>query len=472
VSRRREEERRAVFDDQVRINTQLKGVVNFENNAQQRVKSSALKGQVSALRQGMQVDLERRRSRLADLLRSEDAQYKVELDGLAETTSERRERMKARARELIRRREEEARAHVLEAKTRQFRDSCDAFREHDSRALLEACTESRNEAVQYKRKEQQRRMEEDARYHQHMLELKGKQDRQAEMEQERQQEIRQQMLQTLEMQCAELEAQRQAIRNEQAADAQRLLDQAEADLIKAKQKEKEKKEEYARKNIEMNESNERIQRMRASKKAADEAEDLRLLNAALARERDEAERELRHKQRVQQEALDYKQQLEELMIKEAEDDSAAEAIRQAAQDKEWKKREDLWKAEAAARAALLEDVMKGRKQQIEWQRELRRQEQMTAVEERDAMTYELADHEEKERVRRMQEKAMLNAHQRSLLEQVAEKERRVELEQLQEKMEYQASLRAEAEYQAMLKSEMTKPPVLGRHNIKASQWYT
>merc|ERR1719313_1742211 len=142
------------------------------------------------------------------------------------------------------------------------------------------------------------------------------------------------MLETLEMQCAELEAQRQAIRNEQAADAQRLLDQAEADLIKAKQKEKEKKEEYARKNIEMNASNERIQRMRASKKAADEAEDLRLLNAALARERDEAERELRHKQRVQQ-ALDYKRQLEELMIKEAEDDSAAEAIRQAAQDKEW-----------------------------------------------------------------------------------------------------------------------------------------
>merc|ERR1712072_369044 len=70
------------------------------------------------------------------------------------------------------------------------------------------------------------------------------------------------------------------------------------------------------------------------------------------------------KERMRREAMEYQKQLEIQMVKEMEDNTGLDAIRRADTEKAWKKREDQWAREAAARAALLKEVNDTRDLQI------------------------------------------------------------------------------------------------------------
>ena len=72
------------------------------------------------------------------------------------------------------------------------------------------------------------------------------------------------------------------------------------------------------------------------------------------------------------------------MKKEAVDEAASEAIRQAEQDKAWRKREEVWEKEKAARDKLMKDVMKARREQLESKLAHNRAERLAALEERAA----------------------------------------------------------------------------------------
>ena len=89
-----------------------------------------------------------------------------------------------------------------------------------------------------------------------------------------------------------------------------------------------------------------------------------LLEEAIRKEKEQEAHEKAVKDRMRREAMEYQRQLEEQMIKEKQDDSELEAIRRADTEKAWKKREDQWAREAAARAALLKEVNDTRELQI------------------------------------------------------------------------------------------------------------
>ena len=102
------------------------------------------------------------------MLNEESEEYTRELQALEETPEMRRDRLKSRARELVRRREKEKREFATLMRERQvrterhtththisysaansacmqFRESCDAFREHDGVTLLQECMASRDQ---------------------------------------------------------------------------------------------------------------------------------------------------------------------------------------------------------------------------------------------------------------------------------------------------------------------------------------
>lgn len=89
-----------------------------------------------------------------------------------------------------------------------------------------------------------------------------------------------------------------------------------------------------------------------------------LLAEAIRKENEDIAREREVKERVRREAMDYQKQLEQQMIKEMQDDSELDRIRREDVEKTWKKREDQWAREAAARAALLKEVNDTRDLQI------------------------------------------------------------------------------------------------------------
>merc|ERR1711939_89641 len=93
-------------------------------------------------------------------------------------------------------------------------------------------------------------------------------------------------------------------------------------------------------------------------------EDLRLLNTVLAKEKAEDEREKAEHEAHKAEMKEYGEQVKQMMIKEASNEAELEKLRQDDQERQWRKREEQWAREKAARDHLMREVIEERKRQI------------------------------------------------------------------------------------------------------------
>ena len=182
---------------------------------------------VNTMKRDIQEDLDQRRGRLARMLAEEDAKYTAELESLEETPDSRRERLRARARELVRRREQEKREFTNQMLERQFREGCDAFREFDGQALLKECMVARDKALDERAEQRLRDKEEDALWHTRLLELVLKSDEREQNDKNRSVDLRSAMLRTLQDQVHDLkerkeEDERLKIQNDLAILTKRL----------------------------------------------------------------------------------------------------------------------------------------------------------------------------------------------------------------------------------------------------------
>merc|ERR1711970_566557 len=93
-------------------------------------------------------------------------------------------------------------------------------------------------------------------------------------------------------------------------------------------------------------------------------EDIRMLNLVLAKEKAEDERDAAEKIRQITEARAYAEEVKQQMIKEASNEAELERLRQDDQERQWRKREEQWAREKAARDHLMREVIEERKRQI------------------------------------------------------------------------------------------------------------
>merc|ERR1711939_1130694 len=94
-------------------------------------------------------------------------------------------------------------------------------------------------------------------------------------------------------------------------------------------------------------------------------EDLRLLNTVLAKEKAEDEREKAEHEAHKREMKEYGEQVKAMMIKEASNEAELERLRQDDAERQWRKREEQWAREKAARDHLMREVILERKRQLE-----------------------------------------------------------------------------------------------------------
>ena len=165
MQRRKEEENRRIYDEKTKSNSAYERVAVWEHKTGKTIERGQVTRKVQSMKRDLEQDLEARRARLAALLVEEDAQYTVELEQLEETPELRRDRLKARARELVRRREQEKREFAKEMKERQFRETCDQFREYDGVYLLRECVADCDKAMVERGEEKKRSKEEAAMWH-------------------------------------------------------------------------------------------------------------------------------------------------------------------------------------------------------------------------------------------------------------------------------------------------------------------
>lgn len=171
MQRRKEEENRRIYDEKTKANSAYERVAVWEHKTGKTIERGQVTRKVQSMKRDLEQDLEGRRARLAALLAEEDARYTLELEQLEETPELRRDRLKARARELVRRREQEKRDFAKEMRERQFRETCDQFREYDGVYLLRECKTQCDNAMIERGEEKKRQKEEAAMWHNRYLPL-------------------------------------------------------------------------------------------------------------------------------------------------------------------------------------------------------------------------------------------------------------------------------------------------------------
>jgi len=111
--------------------------------------------------------------------------------------------------------------------------------------------------------------------------------------------------------------------------------------------------------------NAQFQQMSREKEAQEFERDTLLLNNALKLEREQLAMEAEKRKAGAEAAKQYRKYLEELMVKEAEDDGFVEAMNKREADKVQKARDDALQARQDARDYLMKKVAEGRAEQIQ-----------------------------------------------------------------------------------------------------------
>jgi hypothetical protein len=110
--------------------------------------------------------------------------------------------------------------------------------------------------------------------------------------------------------------------------------------------------------------NEKYKDVRKDEEAEERRQDAQLLNYALRKEREAIAEENRKREANKNAAMQYRKYLEEMMIKDAEDNSGLDEVRRQEEEKIWKARDAVLQAREDARAHLMKLVDEGRQSQI------------------------------------------------------------------------------------------------------------
>jgi hypothetical protein len=438
--RRKKDDARAVYDDFFKQNKQLQSVASWNVSSSQRVEHTAKTMQMKKMWASVEEQLASRKSKLSAMLAAEDQQYQVELEALQETTEQRKNRLKQRARELIRRREEERRELAQTLSDVAFRENSDIFRQADSMRLNEAVQveNSVNIGIKHRAKEAER--EADVYWHEQFLGLGTKLQEREDSDKAKSMASRGEMLTILTDQIRVLNDNRAEALRQKAAELQAMKDMFEMQQAEARQKERDRKEMFRQKQLEAALGNKVMQDQRRAQMMKEREEDMALLNNMLDREARQAQKEQDKKDRVMLQALEYRKQLEELMKKEAVSDAEANAIRQADIDKVWKKREDQWEREREYRRILLADVMAMRQKQVAEQLRRAEVERELNFKAREQIIADMARVKQQELSEREDVLWVQSEHRRALDVQVREHQQRLEWEKRLQTMEWQAQV--------------------------------
>ena len=115
--------------------------------------------------------------------------------------------------------------------------------------------------------------------------------------------------------------------------------------------------------------NEKYKNVQKDEEDLQRRQDSQLLNYALRKEREAIAEETRKRDANKHAAQVYRKYLEEMMIKDAEDNSGLDEVRRQEEDKIWKARDAVLQAREDARNYLMKLVDEGRQSQISSKRQ-------------------------------------------------------------------------------------------------------
>lgn len=400
--------------------------------------------------------LNARRRKLADLLTAESRVNQSQLEALTESPDQRKARMESRASELKEKRETERLAFVRQQYERQWRMACDPLREKESKEILKATNAARAFQIGEKMKtlelEEQEIRAFDVMWEKDRLAKLGRED--AEEQARREMDLEHKLV--LDQQVTELHIFREDEKKLAANEAALLRTQWELEREEAKRVEIMRHEVLMQANEELHNFNKHKREQLAASISAEREADIERLQAQVALEAHESEREAAARASMQHETRRF---AEHMMMQKraiAQHEEELDAARKVELDKAWDKRLAVWGKEQEARENLMAQVLEERKIQVDVKLQAVHVDKQNQSEARRRLEAEL------EAVNKLEKAKLDNAHEirmmhRSLLEnQIKEKAFKRAAGEFNKAQERMTAERAEAAYQMMLDDQMAK----------------
>jgi hypothetical protein len=411
-----------------------------------------------------------RKRALAALLNKEMNGWQAEMLTEKKSPADRLRTLQDRAIALRDAREAERRKFVDKMYHEQWQASCDDGRLLDSKATIKHVVGERETQIQQKAEIAEKIAVEgeilDGEYKKRVAELAAKEDAKEKYLHDLNLEIKG----ILDEQVVMMESRRQALRDQQAADAVEEMAEWQEAKDKEEAKERDRYLDARARGVETRKFNQTRLGIRAEQDAEIRAQDRLLLNYALDKEAAEKAAEKAKADAEKATTKRYQEYLRLQMVKEAADESAADALRRADEDRVMERREKQQQDRRDARAYLWKITDEGRQEQMrqKYEAELKFLEEEAALDAQLGGGQDELDEIERQKVERHRKAVMDN--QVGVRQQAAYKQRVLRKEKQDAFLEGKIMRKVEKEHSHRLTT--LAGTVKTHFPNKHTQWYS
>eukprot|EP01137_Pigoraptor_chileana_P005843 Opistho-2@49454 len=457
LERRRQEDLRGAMADQTRYFHKTLLQSQWERETDRKLAHNHVTAKLHRVKLGAEELLDRRRECLREMLDKERDDFIGELNSIsAESDADKRDRMRKRAEELRQARERERQLLADEKQMLRFRNDCVELRAVHSKQLEEAVISERGAQLDDRQKQKEIERKEEAHFAQLWEEDRLKKVAREERDAAKRAQLNAETLQILRRQLADLKRRQELDDLLKAQQAELMKEQAELYMMEREREETEHRRRQQATREELAKYG-RMHARRLQKQLQEEmALDLRILEEALAKNSDDTDAKRAEKRRLKEEALKYRQYIAEMRSMEQQREKERDALLEQESEREWERKLERIERERFAREKLMGEVLRTRREQIEYKLRENERLQHEGFVERQELLVQIDENRRIEETRREALQRTRDQYRSDLTHQIAYQQRTSDEERRLEQEELMLSEEAEREYNRMLQIEMTR----------------
>lgn len=305
-----------------------------------------------------------RRKRLAQLLEEEHEMHEKMLSQLIVTDEARREKLIQKARDLRAARESSRQEEAQRQKDRLFREQAALIRGAESNIKVLHVADQRFSQLDQRELVRTHKNEEDRVY---SMQLQAQFDRQTQRQQEDMEKNYQRNkshVTALDQQMRERELSKQRQREIEREEAIAFREKAEREIREEKEAELRRRRVERETAAETKEMYKEVKARKDAEEAQRRAEEEAELNAIIEARKLEEQREIIRRREARDQSVKHMREVEEQMNQMAESENALDRRWMEEGEREWQRREAVWRREQDRRDRLMQDVFENRRGQV------------------------------------------------------------------------------------------------------------
>ena len=388
-----------------------------------------------------------KRKKLSNLLNSEELQYRNEIINNQETSDDVKRRMERELMELRKERLSQENNDIQKLNEKRFYDSADELRKNDSQAFAFECyLEQENQMLEKMKRREKEKQEE-------MFYVKLNEfDTKKKIENEKKDEIKQKnkLKNIYDYQQWQRDQKKQEMQHNyeiNQLENERLKEQWRRDKESDERNERNRKEMNIQVYKDIEYFNKREEEDRKKKLDIEKMKDKQLIDSIVAKEQALDLIDKQEKERKIKEFYENKKYLEYVINQKKEAELWMDKIAQEEADKEYKKEMEEWKKQEDKRIQLLKDVYKGREDALKYKKQQIENEKNIIKQERQDLDQKVNEYYNYLEQIKKNEAEKRKTHQNQLRYQIQEKDRLRKREMQDKLYEERAAQLWEQDYQ-------------------------